>query len=149
MLLMSSAQLGINLGFRLKFKGFMDTVRRKAEKAAMVGKSLVKVLVPYGDAYIKQFNLEFNKDKEVAFKLNKVGAFTLADPEGLWKEVTPEMQVVCNNLVMGCLYTAMHLSQQHLNPRLNEKIQRYLELEFFNVLDQMETIPGGRDVAKG
>ena len=120
----------------------MDTVKKKAEKATLVGRNLVKVLIPYGDDYIKQFVTEFENDREIAFRL---GVHRVHDPEGRWIDSNPHLLAVCNNLILGSLYSAMYISQNHLSERLNTKILRYLEIEFFNILDQMENVPSEQE----
>lgn len=117
----------------------MDTVRKKVEKATRVGKSLVKSLIPHGELYTQRVTEAITKDRTLALTIT---AFRVPDPDGHWKLVDKHLLSACNNLSVGCLYSAMQISVLHLGEELDLKIQKYLELEFFNAVDEMESRNG-------
>ncbi len=112
----------------------MDTMRRKMEKAERVGRELVRALIPEGDLYIKLLLAKVGEDRQVLFKLQNE---LLVPQEPYWAKIDRRLLLVCNNLIVGALYGALHLSES-LPPMTHERIRKYLELEFFNKLDAVE-----------
>lgn len=116
----------------------MDTVRKKVERATSVGQNLVKILLPHGDVYTQRFAEAFEKNKKIAFA---VGTFRVPDPDGYWRFTDKNLLAVCNNLSIGCLYSAMQISAKHLSEETDRDIQRFLEAEFFSALDKVDKVP--------
>lgn len=117
----------------------MDSVRRKVEKATQVGKSLVKLLIPHGDAYIKYVHEGVSADKSTIFRLAQ---YKVKDNE-LWANQNPRLLEVCNFLATGCLYSSLQHANTHLDKSTYMRIQGYLETNFFNILDDVEAVPRG------
>lgn len=120
----------------------MDTIKKKMEKAERVGKELVRVLIPEADAYIESFTQAIAKDRQLLFKLQ---TNLIVPREPHWSKINSNLLIVCNNLIPGCLYSAMQLAEG-MDAVTCRQIKSYLESEFFNKLDGFEV---GHAISKG